>query len=434
MLAAALLLLLITSASSCKEPTKPIELPVTLEAVSVAVTDVRLKVSMNDSGTVRHYRLARDGELRNEGSFVGTDTTLADRSLVPNTSYTYRAFSLHDGQVVDSSDIVLVITMDTTSHEFSWQWDTLAQTGTLFGVYALTETDVWVVGTMTDKIDGWNYYYNAAHWDGSKWDRINIDPGATAYQIIVFSIDDIWVAASAVNHWDGQEWHYYNLWDMGVLQRPGDGGIISLWGTASSNLYFGVQGGVFVHYDGATFTKIETPTDMDLRGIAGNSKGELWITADASARRGSLLHYNDGQWKTIWDEDNPFFSEIDTLDGDYLDTDAIISVDDYIILYTGGALDGITTRHLQEDFSDYQLLYYGLHGFARDISASGINDLFVVGNETSVTHFNGSTSFFYDELFISLFDWWLGVDQVGDKVFIVGNVSGQPVVVRGERK
>ena len=72
------------------------------------------------------------------------------------------------------SEAVTVTTMDTTSHNFTWQTFTFGGQGgssTLFDVAIINENDIWAVGEMyVYDSTGAPVLYNAVHWDGSKWE------------------------------------------------------------------------------------------------------------------------------------------------------------------------------------------------------------------------------------------------------------------------
>ena len=292
--------------SACKDPTKPMELPVTLEAVSVAVTDVRLKVSMNDSGTVRHYRLARDGELRNEGSFVGSDTTLADRELAPNTSYTYRAFSLHEGQVVDSSDIVQVITMDTTSTNFYWTIDTIKGYFNYFKDVAIVgPDDIWAVGNIL-KDDDVDQFFNAVHWDGSSWDTLLIKYETqqqngeiklsfqTLEAIYAFRSGEIWLGGTRPVFYDGESWSSFGPHNS---SWSGGGYLKDIWGNSPDDVYFVGGNGLIYHWDGTDFERMDSGTEITLRSVSG--EGEHVFVLGYNAAEDVILERQEGTWHTI---------------------------------------------------------------------------------------------------------------------------------------
>ena len=83
---------------------------------------------------------------------------------------------------------------------------------------------------------------------------------------------------------DGKgRWKLYHLWDMGVLQQN-DGGINKIWGTSLNDLYF-VGNHEIVHYNGQSWTKIKSGTELDFHDIYGatdSKTGEQQILAVCS--------------------------------------------------------------------------------------------------------------------------------------------------------
>ena len=87
--------------------------------------------------------------------------------------------------------------------------------------------------------------------------------------IFVFNNTDVWFAADAVFHWDGTSsvavFSYNNLTPSGL--QPG---INKLWGTSSSDLYGVGNAGAIVHYNGSSWSKIESGTNMNIIDIWGD--------------------------------------------------------------------------------------------------------------------------------------------------------------------
>ena len=99
-----------------------------------------------------------------------------------------------------------------------------------------------------------------------------------------------------------------------------------------------------------------------------------------------------------------------------------------------GGSDGIVVSHSQQDFSDYDVLFHHDSGWWHALDGENINDFFGVGELNTVTHFNGKTNKGFQE--ISGSGYWKSVDQVGDAVFVAGEIGGGisvPAVARGYR-
>ena len=180
---------------------------------------------------------------------------------------------------IGESNTLTLTTMDTTSHNFTWEIDTLGiSLSYLNDVWIVDENDIWVVGALSIDDSTLEYpghtNYNAAHWDGEAWEMMKIHSGAELNAIHYFSENDIWVSSGGYPaYWDGNEWTMYRLHDMGI----NSGYIYAIWGTSSSNMYFVGRTGSIVHYDGSEFVKMESGRDVDLKDIDGTEDGDIYL-------------------------------------------------------------------------------------------------------------------------------------------------------------
>jgi len=280
---------------------------------------VSLKVSVEDTSDSWTFGLTRNDSLLFSAEVTGADTVVRDGGLTPATEYRYRAYWMKNGEYADSSEEVLAVTMDTTSHNFVWTIDTLGDYGSyLNDVAIIDENNVWVVGYI--KTDSGTF--NAAHWDGEEWELIKVLTGFTANTSIwYFSENNIWITSGLPIHWNGTEWTLFHLWDMGVL-GPDDGGVTSVWASSPTNIYFVGRKGSIVHYDGSGFTRMESGTEVDLRDVWGtvNEKtGEtvVWASGyDDESPATALLVSRNGQWSSVYDATRyRFIKRIDALSG-----------------------------------------------------------------------------------------------------------------------
>jgi len=197
---------------------------------------------------------------------------------------------------------------DTTSHNFTWEIDTLGEYGSyLRDVAIVDENNIWVVGNIeTDSGE-----YNAAHWDGSEWELMGIYSNTLdLYSIKYFSEDDIWVTSHCFPyHWDGNDWTRYHLNDMGM---EGVCAGNEIWSNLSSNIYFVGFEGSIVHYDGSSFTKIESDTNINLQDINGTDE-IIYITGYNVDNNGhSIALVNEtGIWETDYYSESLFPTNLD---------------------------------------------------------------------------------------------------------------------------
>jgi len=264
-------------AISCKEcPTEP-DYDIYLAVEDVACIWVTLKVTLPDSGKINRFELDRNDSTVAAYTCYDNDTLITDEGLIPDKDYSYTIRFLKDGKTKAESEPVTVHTMPTTSHNFVWEIDTLGNYGSyLNDVWIIDENDIWVVGYLRvddpdSSFDGTGQEtFNAARWDGEKWNLMLIVNPDPLYSIFYFNENDMWMSNGLPIHWDGNNWTLYHIQQMGISANVEYG----IWGTSSLDIYFVGRFGSIVHYNGSTFRKIESGTGVKLRNISGSSDGE----------------------------------------------------------------------------------------------------------------------------------------------------------------
>ena len=205
-------------------------------------------------------------------------------SLLPNTNYKYQASSISD-QV--SSNLLNVTTMDTTSHNFTWQtWTFGGQAGscTLYDVAIIDENDIWAVGEiyLLDSLGQPDPLpYNAVHWDGNEWELKRIQTILRGNLVTVpltgifaFSSNDIWMVGSLPIHGDGQNWIMY---DVRSTVDPSLS-LSKAWGSSTNDMYFVGNSGSIAHYQNGQWSRIESGTDMSLVDMVGTLETIYFIS------------------------------------------------------------------------------------------------------------------------------------------------------------
>lgn len=194
---------------------------------------------------------------------------------------------------------------DTTSHNFTWEIDTIGNYGSyLKDIAIVNENNIWAVGRI--KTDSGTF--NAAKWDGNIWRCLKIIDVMPLYSISYFSENDIWVTTFGLPiHWDGNSWTLYHIQNMGISASVGFG----IWSTSSCNIYFVGAYGSIVHYDGQDFTKMESGTKLNLNAVYGSANGDHIFAVgynDSGELSGrSIALENDGsKWTPIFQSDDLF--------------------------------------------------------------------------------------------------------------------------------
>ncbi len=114
-----LLLPLLFSAVSCNKPTEPpppekYDLEIT--AVDATCTEVWLEIKSPEISLPKSFTLIENGEEKGSVTINKTDTTLLIENLLPKRSYKYQLKNTEN-----KSNQTEITTLDTTSHNFTWQ-------------------------------------------------------------------------------------------------------------------------------------------------------------------------------------------------------------------------------------------------------------------------------------------------------------------------
>jgi len=435
---------------TCQRPSRPPPGPyagaeLRLEQLSVICTEVWLKVSLAgvDSATQGSLEvsLIRNDTLIGNFQFLPPDTIIRDYGLQPGRSYRYRVVRTRGNG--SPSPEVMVTTLDTTSHDFVWEIDTLGDYGSyLKDVWIVDEDDIWVVGYLekTEYDSAGNRHtswYDAAHWDGERWEFVLFGPaGVIGNGIYAFSDTNIWVATGIIYHWDGHEWHRYHLWDMGILS-PEDGGVNKVWGSSPDDVYFVGSGGSIVHWDGEGFEKLESGTDIELTDIYGYDENNIWACGeDLTDSRSVILRFDGNRWIKIYER---YSNHRNSMTDEYPYSPSAYTLwmvpHSYYFWFVGGVGTYQMSQELQPD--SYRLIdlfeYFDRIGYIRRIRGSANNDIFLVGDHESI-HWNGYTWRRLDAVAKSNRQF-RSVDIYGNFIVICGMEWGEmfskAIIVRG---
>ena len=390
----------------------------TLSLHSAGVTTVNLNISPEDSLAQFTFELTRDDSTVQTLS-LQSDTLLKDTGLNPNTSYTYKGYWKNGTERIGESETLTVTTMDTTSHNFTWVIDTLGEFGSyLYDVTTIDENNIWVVGQIYT--DG--TYYNAAHWNGSKWVFYRIAPNGffgRITSVFAFSNNDVWFGKyGSPIHYDGESFIKYTPTNGG---HPGQPTIEAIWGTSPSDIYFVGYNGSIVHYNGSIFQSLASSlTDdniNDIWGVVDSHSGETKVYCVVTTL------YEETEKRLL--QIHPNFTVTDALD--YNLDRSLMSVwfDETSPVYVGGS------GFFQQSREDmvWQFVPDLPEYFVWDIDGNHAGDIMVVGAYGFAAHFNGMHWKVLEEL--QPFSSLKAVDIKDDVVAIIGRLNN--VVLVGHR-
>lgn len=222
------IIILISMRCDTTEPPSKASLTLTLEDVSC--TEAWLTLKSTDLPLPTSVVLKQNDITRATINLTTNDTIIYVDSLLPKQTYTFQIASI---KYPVSSNQANATTLDTTSHNFTWQTWTFGEhsSSSLYDVAIIDENNIWAVGEIYMKDSLGNpdpHAYNAVHWDGSKWElkKIGNQGGWACHTVFAFSANDIWFEGTI--HWDGSKYtvkkmagHYCQMEMVGKLIKCG---------------------------------------------------------------------------------------------------------------------------------------------------------------------------------------------------------------------
>ena len=205
--------------------------------------------------------------------------------------------------------------------------------GSLYGVAAVSASDVWTVGYQTtvagDSKD------SVEHWDGSTWQQEAVpSPGSVKWpyagltSVAAVSADDVWAAGTAdtpnngysftsyMEHWNGTAWKQTMLspkcsWNG----QPWDG-LNSIAVLSANNVWAAgfcywssLSGGTSTlveHWNGSTWTQLATPNPSSVEdyfyGVTAVSANDVWafgFQGDPGSCTPLVEHWNGTKWSVV---------------------------------------------------------------------------------------------------------------------------------------
>lgn len=443
--AAAIILLALVIALQCKEtPPEPPSTPsISLTVIDTGVTDLTFRLHLTVLRNPQKIALLRDGKPIVTTTVASLDTILTDDSLEPKHNYSYVAYRYwNEDAVADRTVGLTVTTMDTTSHEFTWQIDTLGDgnSSLLNDVAIINDTLVYAVGEIykkdsTGQIDP--LPYNLAEWNGRGWalERVTVlFRGFTITPplkgIFAFSPSQIWLAGGLAIHGDGEQWTPY---DVRLITGFDSLSFTKCWGANPSQMYFVGLRGSPASYDGSTWRKMESGTSVDLLDVWGSPDGGVvWACGWVDFMPSVLLRFSGGRWEKVYEDPSPFTIRQDSLSGILTSVwttraPKIFAASPYGLYKCDEDTRGAGSR--------FSFTPEYLPGFPFRLRGHDIYDLFVVGEYYMIAHYNGVTFKYFSQFYGQ--GRLRSVDQRNNLIVAVGHtfdpINSKAVVFIGRR-
>ena len=394
----------LTSCNTTEPPPDGDRLTLELKLEDVSCTEAWIKLTsayIQLPAAITLKQTSQTGETKIKILNLNTqDSLLYIDSLLPNQTYKILAAMQQPVPMGynNASNELSITTMDTTSHNFTFQSWTFGTIGNsvLYDVAIIDENNIWAVGEIYVADTSINGYtkYNAVHWDGNNWElkRILYKGGFwTIRTIFAFNEDDIWF--SAFVKYDGQ-----NFIELPIPSILTGWSINKLWGSSSSDLYAVGNNGNIAHYNGQSWSKIESGTDLNINDIWGISDGNGGFNKYLAAYNAMLKL-----------DANKNLSRIEAESGMHIFS--IWGYTNQLIYVVGGENDALYKNYKWEIINDplVNTLYR--------IKGQNYNDVFGISSLGTILHFNGYN---WGSINVPVENIFLKLDVKGNVISTVG--------------
>ena len=195
-----------------------------------------------------------------------------------------------------ASDVFAVGDNGTILHYNGNAWSPMSipTSGSLCDVWGSSASDVFVVGGYPGGI--------ILHYDGSAWSAMSSGTTNTLWDVWGSGSSDVFAVGDngTILHYNGSAWSTMSTSSSGMTN-----GLTGVWGSSASDVFaVGYAGRSFHHYDGSTWTEMDSTgiesysgTFNGLTGVWGSSASDVFAVGGSPAVggngrvNGTILHY-----------------------------------------------------------------------------------------------------------------------------------------------
>jgi hypothetical protein len=289
----------------------------------------------------------------------------------------------------------------------------------IFDFWIFSEDYILAIGEFQIPGEG---YQSGGIWNGEEWEILRFWRDENSYMsnlrgVWAFSQTNVWFAGGSIWNWDGNESYMCtDEWIIDFSNYP-DEGVYEIWAASEESIYFVGPGGCVRHYNGSEFIRLESGTDIQLKDIWGyvnpNTGTEtVWICGLNSQAESVLISCVDEECNPVYDVQEYQWDYLyDHLSGQII---SLWASDNFLYVLTPTGLyqcdhntNGEATLILPS--------VWGVN-YRKHVRGTSDNDIFVVGNNQEIIHFNGENW----ELLTNYWDDRLKVIDVTENVIIAG--------------
>jgi len=177
-------------------------------------------------------------------------------------------------------------------------------------VAMVSPTDIWAVGSVTQSNFG-TAATLAEHWDGAQWTVVPT-PNAGQFTnnqlfgVAAVSTTDVWAVGQQIGqngpepsamvvHWDGATWSQFPLPKIGVVSSLRAVAVVSSTDVWAAGYYYDSTGAhaLVELWNGSAWSVVPDPDTVTLSSISATSATDAWATGN------DIEHWNGSTWQVV---------------------------------------------------------------------------------------------------------------------------------------
>lgn len=191
-----------------------------------------------------------------------------------------------------------------------------------------------------------------------------------------------------------------------------------MWGSSSNDLYAVGNGGNIAHWDGVKWSKIESGTTTNINDVFGIVDP---ITQEKSIFCAVSYVFQQGDQKILTISNN----KVDSLSWTTGRRIHSVWTKSNLFIYTAGGGIFENKRGYWNEITEVPLYY------SRNIRGTIHNNIFVCGDFGLFSHYNGSSWYTYNELYMQ--GIYFSLSALNNSVVSIGIKGSKAIIVKGIR-
>ena len=237
------------------------------------------------------------------------------------------------------------------------------------------ENHVFISGHTGSVVKGGKDDSNVLRYDGVTWGQMDMGVARPIY--------DIWGSSGSDIHAVGESGTtvYFNGSNWAKVINGSAEDLHSVWGVSGVNVYAVGNAGTILNYNGNTWTNMASPTTKDLFGVWGSD----WNNIFATGSHGTILRFNGTRWSVLWGGVTVQLQSIWGTSPNDIFAVGLSTIANGNRYYTILHYDGSLWSRMNTP-----IVNANRNGKLRSVWGSASNDVWAVGDDGIILHYNGA--------------------------------------------